>query len=262
MTTKVLRIRIKRSNLVLEMRIFNKVNNKIFCLILLILLQFIIFSSCLVSAEVEYEFDYQDPAGDVLEFNETWSNVGTVDSQSQIDMKWLRSSNDTSDNVTIRMEFRNNQVIEISNDTKYVIRIFTSQDNSTGYNITFINGSTTILSFDNTTLEDMSSNTSIINDKGEVLVVKVSKDKYLNNISYYNIDAFTWKETQNRTYIDYISEIPGHPADTGTVVDQENEDSKEEQGIFDNLCSIPWIIILVILIIIIIVIAVLWRHRY
>lgn len=232
------------------------------CLILLVLIQFIFVSFHSVFAEVAYEYDYQDPAGDVLEFNETWTNKGTVDSQPQMDMKWLRSSNDSSDNVTIRMEFRNNQVIEISNNTKYVIRIFTSQDNSTGYNITFINGSSTILSFDNVTLEDMTSNTSIIDDKGEILVVKVSKSKYLNNISYYNIDAFTWKEHRDKTYIDYISEIPGHPADTGTVVDQENDDSKKEQGIFDNLCSIPWIIILVILIIIIIVIAVLWRNRY
>ncbi|MHA2281210.1 MAG: hypothetical protein ACXAC5_10190 [Promethearchaeota archaeon] len=221
------------------MRIRTKDKNRLFCLILIIALNFIIFSSVIGLAEVDYEFDYQDPAGDVLEFNETWSNVGTVDSHPQIDMKWLRSSNDTSDNVTIRMEFRNNQVIEISNETKYVIRIFTSSDNSTGYNITFINGSSTILSFDNSTMEDMASNTSIIDDKGEVLVIKVSKSKYLNNISYFNLDAFTWKETQNRTYIDYISEIPGHPGETGTVVDQENGDSKEEKGILDNLCSMP-----------------------
>jgi hypothetical protein len=227
------------------------------------LIQLVIFSSGIVSADLVYELDYQDPAEDVLEFNETWSKQEDVKTQPQIDLKWLRSSNDTSDNVTIRMEFKNDQVIEISNDTKYVIRIFTSSDNSTGYNITYINGSSTILSFDNVTREDMTSNTSIIDDKkGEVLEVKVSKNRYLNNITYYNIDAFTWKETSNRTYIDYISEIPGHPADTGTVVDQEDEESQKEEGILDTLCSMTWLLILIILIIIIVIIAVLWRHRY
>lgn len=234
---------------------------KIFLGILLIL-QIMMISTFVVTAEVNYEMTYQDPAGDVLEFNETWSNKGTVDSQSQMDIKWLRSLPDTTGNVTLRLEFRNNQLIEESNETKYVFRIFTNQDNSTGYNITYRNGATSISNFNNTFQEDMSSNTSKINDKGEVLVVKVSKDKYLLNISHYNVDAFTWKEQGNTTYIDYVSEIPGHPADTGSVVDQDDGDSKEDIGFLESLCQLPMIFILLILIVIIIVIVILWRYRY
>ena len=47
-------------------------------------------SSCVI-ADVNFEFDYQDPAGDVLEFNETWYEAGTVDTQPQIDIKWLHA---------------------------------------------------------------------------------------------------------------------------------------------------------------------------
>jgi hypothetical protein len=214
-----------------------------------------------VTADVGYELTYQDPAGDVLKFNETWTNQGSVDSESQIDLKWLKSSNDTLGNVSIRMEFKNNQVIEESNETKYVIRIFTSQDNSTGYNITYKKGSSMISSFDNITQEDMTSNTSKIQDKGEVLVVKVSKSRYLHNISHFNIDAYTWKEHDDLTYIDYVSEIPGHPEDTGSVVDQEDKDPKEEKGFLEGICPLPTIIILAILIVIIIVIVILWKNR-
>jgi hypothetical protein len=229
---------------------------------LLMIFQMFLISSCFVIAEIEYDLTYQDPAGDVLEFNETWSNRGTVDSQSQIDIKWLISSEGTADNMSLRLEFKNNQIIEESNETKYVFRIFTSQDNSTGYNITYMNGSSFIANFNKTFHEDMSSNTSKINDKGEVLVIKVLKNRYLLNISYYNIDAFTWKGQGNKTYIDYVSEIPGHPADTGSVVDQDNGVSKEDAGLLDSLCQLPLILMLAILIVIIIFIAILWRRRY
>ena len=194
-------------------------------------------------AEVDYVLDYGDPAGDVLKFNETWSNLGEVETQDQIDIKWLRSSNDTLGNVVLRLEFKSKQLIEVSNETKYVFRIFTKGDNSTGYNITYINGSTTISNFNNTFKEDMTANTSIVDENGEVLVVKVLKSRYLTNITYYNIDAFTWKEQGNKTYVDYVSEIPGHPADTGSVIDQDDGDPKEEEGLLDSLCQLPMIFI-------------------
>ncbi|MEE9150300.1 MAG: hypothetical protein V3U20_00510 [Thermoplasmata archaeon] len=214
-----------------------------------------------VVGEVDYDLPpYQDPAGDVLEFNETWSNLGKVETQPQIDIKWLESSNDTLGNVVLRLEFKNNQVIEISNETKYVFRIFTKEDNSTGYNVTYLNGSATISNFNNTIEEDMTANISIINYKGEVLDVKVSKNRYLSNITYFNIDAHTWKEHGNHTYIDYVSEIPGHPGETGTVVDQDNGDSKEDKGLLGFLCSIPWILLIVIIIIIIVIIIIIARR--
>jgi hypothetical protein len=190
---------------------------------LISLLLLLLVSSSLVLADVDYEIDYPvdyeidypDPAGDVLKFNESWSQVGTVETQPQIDIKWLRSANDTLGNVVLRMEFKNNLVIEKSNETRYVFRIFTSQDNSTGYNVTYQNETTIIINFNHTMEEDITSNTSVIDDNGEILLVEISKNKYLDNNSYFNLDAFTWKEQGNMTYIDYNSEIPGHPGETG-----------------------------------------------
>jgi hypothetical protein len=228
---------------------------------LFIMIQLILIPTFSVSAQVDYDLTYQDPAGDVLRFNETWTEKGTVDSQSKIDIKWLRSEYETA-NVSLRMEFKNNQVIEESNGTKYVFRVFTSHDNSTGYNITYRNGTSFISDFNETFQEDMTVNTTIVNDNGEVIIIKVSKGRYLANITHYNIDGFTWKESGNETFIDYVSEIPGHPADTGTVVDQEEDDPKEEDGILDMICGIPYLLTLVILIIIVIIIAAWWRLRY
>lgn len=134
-------------------------------------------------------------------------------------------------------------------------------EDPSGFNITYRNGTSYISDFNETFLEDMSSNTSIVDDNGEVLIVKVSKNRYLMNISYYNIDAFTWKESGNETFIDYVSEVPGHPEYTGDVVEEE-EAIKENESLIDTLCGLPYLLILVILIVVIIIIATMWRLRY
>lgn len=217
------------------------------CFLITVGLFFIILLSGLKSkADVNYELTFQDPAGDVLDYNETWHLNGTVDIYPQIDLKWLKSYNDTDGNVVLRLEVKNNQVIEKSNYTMYVFRIFTSADNSTGYNVTYKNGSTTITNFNNTIEDDLTAETSIILDNGEVLLVNISKNDYLNNTSHFNIDAHTWKEAGNHTYIDYVSEIPGHPGETGDVVDQVHED----------ILLSPWLLLIILLIIIVIIIVI------
>jgi hypothetical protein len=198
------------------------------------------------AAEPIYELAYQDPAGDVLVFNATWHNTGTIDTEPRIDMKWLKTSNDSYGNVVLRLEVKNNQVLEKTNYTMYVFRIFTKEDNSTGYNVTYKNGTTIITNFNNTIEDDLTAETSIINDNGEVLQVNISKTEYLNGISYFNIDAFTWKEHGDFKYIDYISEVPGHPGETGTVID-DTPTSNPDQGFF----GIPWWLLVIILLCII-----------
>lgn len=207
-----------------------------------------IFAGLTSEADVNYELTYSDPAGDVLDYNETWHLNGTVDKYPQIDLKWLKSYNDTYGNVVLRLEVKKNQVIEKSNYTRYAFRIFTSQDNSTGYNVTYKNGTTTITDFNNTIEDDLTAETSIIFDSGEVLLVNISKDNYLNNTSHFNIDAYTWKEAGNHTYIDYVSEIPGHPGETGNVVDNGTSGSHDDWML--------WLLLLILLIIIVIIIVI------
>jgi hypothetical protein len=194
------------------------------------------------AAEPNYELEYQDPAGDVLVYNATWHHIGTVDTQPTIDLKWLKTYNGTSDDVVLRLEVKNNQVLEKTNYTMYVFRIFTKEDNSTGYNVTYRNGTTTIANFNGTIEDDLTANTSIINDNGEVLVVNLSKTDYLDGAAYFNIDAFTWKEVADLKYIDYVSEVPGHPGETGTVID-DPPTNNPDQGLF----GIPWWLLLIIL---------------
>lgn len=212
------------------------------------------------AADVEYELTYQDPAGDVLDYNETWHlQEDDDDPYPQIDLKWLKSYNDTYGNVILRLEVRNNQIIEKSNNTRYVFRIFTKEDNSTGYNVTYMNETTTITSFNNSIEEDLTAETSIINENGEILLVKISKNDYLNDTPYFNIDAFTWKEEGNHTFIDYISEIPGHPGETADIVDNGDSDTDDE-GILGMLCSQLFIVLIILAIIVIIIIIVLLKR--
>jgi hypothetical protein len=202
-------------------------------------------------ADLNFELAYQDPAGDVLVFNATWNNTGTVDTEPRIDMKWLKTSSDTYGNVVLRLEVKNNQILEKTNHTMYVFRIFTKEDNSTGYNVTYKNGTTIITDFGDTIEDDLTAETSIIDDNGEVLLVNISKTEYLDGISYFNVDAFTWKEEGDFKYIDYISEIPGHPGETGTVLD-DTPTNNADQGFF----GIPWFFIIIILLCIIVIIIV------
>jgi len=213
-----------------------------YLLIAIVMLCVILISMYKSFADVNYELDYQDPAGDVLEYNQTWHLKGTVDIYPYIDLKWLKSNSDADGNVVLRLEVKNNQIIEKSNLTSYVFRIFTTANNSTGYNVTYKNGTTTITDFDNTIEDDLTAETSIINDNGEVLLVNISKTYYLSNAVHFNIDAFTWKETGNHTYIDYISAVPGHPGATSDVVD----------GVPDTGLPIPWWLLLIIVLVIIV----------
>ncbi|UCE73027.1 MAG: hypothetical protein JSV56_08280 [Methanomassiliicoccales archaeon] len=233
-------------------------NYRFFSLIAIGWIYFVLLSAFISSAEVTYELDYQDPAGDVLDFNETWHQLGTVDSHPEIDIKWLRSYNDTQGNVVLRLEVRKNQFLDISNKTKYVFRIFTAADNLTGYNVTFQNGTTAITNFNGTIEDDLTSETSIIDDNGEVLLVNISKNNYLSNIPNLNIDAFTWKEHEGHTYIDYISEVPGHPGEVSPelVDDSTNDGDDDSQGLFGMLCTFPFILIWIILVVIILIIIV------
>ncbi len=211
-------------------------------------------------ADVNYELTYQDPAEDVLHFNETWHLVEDDNPYLQIDLKRLESYNDTDGNVVLRLKARNNQIIEESNNTSYVFRIYTKEDNSTGYNITYINEITTITDFNNTVEDDLTAETSIINEQGDVLLVNISKNDYLNNISYFNIDAFSWKEEGNHTFIDYISEVPGHPGETGEIVDNEGGDTDDDNGFLGMLCSPLFIILIILAVIILIIIIVRFKR--
>ena len=220
----------------------NKVKSLLIAFCLLSILTLIGITS---RADLVYEVTYQDPAGDVLDYNGTWHLVGSVDTHPYIDIKWLKSYEDTSGNVVLRLEVKNSQIIEKSNITKYVFRIVTKVDNSTGYNVTYKNGTTTITNFNNTIEYDLTAETSIIDDSGEVLLVNISKIDYLGNIPYFNIDAYTWKEAGNHTYIDYVSEVPGHPGETGNIVDTTG-----------NSSDILWPLIAIVLIIIVLIIVV------
>jgi hypothetical protein len=105
--------------------------------------------------------------------------------------------------------------------------------------VTYKNGTTTITDFAGNVEDNLTSETSIIDDNGEVLLVKVSKEDYLANATHFNIDAYTWKESGGHTYIDYLSEIPGHPGETGNVI--ENEVGS------NNIVGMPWYLFLIII---------------
>ena len=109
----------------------------------IILITFIIItnltSTTAQSGTINFIFDYQDPAGDVLMFNAT-ENGTPVEGGTEVDsldIKWINSKEDGSGNVILTMDLKGKNRFTNEDETKYVFRILTSPDNSTGYNITY-----------------------------------------------------------------------------------------------------------------------------
>jgi hypothetical protein len=181
-----------------------------------------------------FSFEYQDPAGDVLLYNIT-SN-GTTTEKSGLDMKWIRSWEDEHCNVIITVDLKSKDKFIDDNSTKYVVRVLTSPDNSTGFNITYRNHTAELVFFNMTgelNRYEFSSNVSVDEERDdEIMKMEVNITRYLPNVSYFNIDAYTMMVTSNSTYLDYISQLPGHPeyVDPGVEESEDLDNSEDEQN--------------------------------
>lgn len=183
-----------------------------------------------------FSFEYQDPAGDVLLYNMT--NNGTTTEKSGLDIKWVRSSEDGKGNVVIKVDLKARDKFIIDNSTKYVVRVFTTPDNSTGFNITYTN-LTAELVFFNATGEmmkyDVISNVSINDERDdEIMEIEVNITKFLSNISHFNIDAYSMMITSNATYLDFISQLPGHPEFVNPEVENVEGLDTDGNGVSDD----------------------------
>ncbi len=198
-----------------------------------------------------FTLEYQDPAGDILFFNET--NNGTTTEMMGLDIKWIRSSVDGEGNVVISIDLKARERFIIDNSTKYVLRIFTTPDNSTGFNITYRNETVELVTF-NTTGEgekiDLSANLTFNNEKDdEILEIEVQISRFLENVSYFNIDAYSMMITENATYLDYTGQMPGHPEYVDPVVEESEglDTGDDKTGSDDNPNYWPLIILSVVL---------------
>ena len=221
----------------------------------LILCLFIIFAY--TSEGITYEFDYNgEPAGDVSRFDEN-GTVTTVEGQKNIDLKKFYTKNGTGDILVLTMGTSGKNILT-SESVKYVFRIFTDSENRTGYNITYQNGTITLIKFDNGSeilTEDITSLGGVIKDKSEELLqVKLPKNKYLpeDTLEYLGVDGYSWLEAGNYTYVDYIHDLPGNP---GTIapdviddVDGGGSDDSEKEGTNAGLIAVIFIIIILIVI--------------
>jgi hypothetical protein len=201
-----------------------------------------------------WEFDYNgEPAGDVKRFDEN-GNVTIVDTFPDLDLKKFETKNGTGDNLTFVLGTKSKSITS-SGDVKYVFRIFTEADNETGYNITFLNGMIELVEIVDgieTSSEDITSLGGIIKVKNEdLLELNLPKNKYLPEaeLDYLAVDAFTWKEEGNYTYIDYIHNVPGNP---GTIApditdDPSLSDDGDEKGDNSNRTLIAVVLIIVVL---------------
>ncbi len=194
-------------------------------------------------AAVNFTFEHQDPAGDVLKFNATLNGT-TIDDPSfeALDIKWIYSNKDMLGNILLEMDLKAKNKFINEDETKYVFRILTTSDNSTGYNITYKNETAVLMPFSplgNGTPIDIFGNVSFTRDRGDELMrITISISQYLGNITYYGLDAYSLKIIDNATYLDYISELPGHPEyvnpeveegeniDTGNTGDNKETDEK------------------------------------
>ncbi|UCH88740.1 MAG: hypothetical protein JSV49_10915 [Thermoplasmata archaeon] len=223
------------------------------------------FNAC---STVIYEFEFNgEPAGDVRRFNET-GNMTIVEEYPEIDLKRFETKNGTGDNLTFTLGTKGKKIRD-NDDTKYVFRIFTSSDNKTGYNITYRNGTITIVEFVNgveQSEEDITHLGGIEKIRNEeFLVVEISKGKYIpeQDLIYFGVDAYSWMETSNYTYIDYIHNVPGNPGviaediiDDPSLTEDDtkgSEDDSDDKSGSGALLIIPLIIIILFIVVLLIV---------
>ena len=243
---------------------------------------FLVFTGCIFilcfnssaaqsRAVVNFTFEHQDPAGDVLKFNATINGTPTDDPLYEaLDIKWIYSNKDTLGNILLEMDLKSKNKFINEDETKYVFRILTTSDNSTGYNITYKNETAILMPFTpagNGTPVDILGNVSFSQDKGdEMMQITISISQYLRNISYYGIDAYSLKIIKNATYLDYISELPGHPEYVNPEVEEgENIDTGGggDSGKTDESGAplILWVAILIIIIVVVLVAVLLWNAK-
>jgi hypothetical protein len=213
-----------------------------------------------------FVYDHQDPAGDVLKYNATVNGeaISDISGYDALDFKWVHSEPDGSGNIVLTMDLKSKNKFLNEDETKYVFRMLTSEDNSTGYNITYTNNSAILVPFSdegNGTAIDITSSVSFDRDKGdEIMRISLLISKYLTNVTYFNLDAYSMKTLDNATYIDYISELPGHPeyispdvADTENLDGDKDGDSKTDDsgsGTFAIAAVIGVVVLFVIILMI------------
>jgi hypothetical protein len=223
------------------------------------------------NGSINFTFEHQDPAGDVLVFNATLNGT-TIDAPEfeALDFKWVYSEEDSLGNVVLKIDLKSKNKFIDEDETKYVFRIITTPDNKTGYNITYQNQTMVLMPFSakgNGTAINYIDNYSFTRDKGdEMMVVTVSISKYLSKISYYRLDAYSMKVTDNATYLDYISELPGHPEYVNQEVQEaenldtdDTDDPKDSDE--DGGSSLLILGIAIVVIIIVIIMVLLWISK-
>jgi hypothetical protein len=242
-------------------------NQNIWYCIIFVSLTCIVGLSSTSAQTSSFTFDHQDPAGDVLIYNATENGTPVTNSfYEPLDIKWLYSEKDGLGNVLLTMDLKSKNKFFNRDDTKYVVRIITTPDNSTGYNITYINQSTILKPFSlagNGTSVDFSTNVSFNHEKGdEMMVVRVRISTYLSDTEHYWLDAYSMMNATNATYLDYISELPGHPEYVNPEVEKSenlengkvnNDDKNDNGGNSIIIGAVTGIIIIISLLIVILI---------
>lgn len=196
------------------------------------------FSGALTTTEINYTFEHQDPAGDVLKYNATENGtvVGGEPEIDALDLKWINSEEDGEGNIILTMDLKSKNKFINDDDTKYIFRIITDHENTTGFNITYEDQTTILIPFSiqgNGTTEDITTSVTFQRDKGdELMQITLSIAAYFQNITNFWLDAYSLRTTDNATYLDYISELPGHPEYVSPVVENEEglDNNQDDTG--------------------------------
>jgi hypothetical protein len=103
----------------------------------------------------------------------------------------------------------------------------------------------------------------IVKDKNEyLLVINFPKNKYLpeSELEHFSVDAFTWMELGNKTFIDYIHDLPGHPgsiapdiAEDPTLTDGD-KDKSDDSGVSSGVALAAVILIIIVIVVILLLV--------
>jgi len=231
----------------------------------IVIITFVFLFSSLAQG-LTWEFDYNgEPAGDVSRFDEN-GNITLVEGFPYLDLKRFETKNGTGDNLTFILGTKQKQIMSAI-DVEYVFRVFTEPDNKTGYNITFRNGTfelVKIVNDEEISSEDITPLGGVIKQKNEELLrLNLPKSKYLQdgNLDYLAVDAFSWMEKGNYTYIDYIHNVPGNPGTIAPDITDDVPDSGDSDDVDSDSSGLILAVIIIIIVIIVVLIYALRRKK-
>jgi len=159
------------------------------------------------SGALSYDRAFIDHVGDVNKYSSVNSLVGlNVQGKEYLDIASVESF-EAGENITIVLTLVANAEIRQDSLIMYNIIIYTSQDNSTGYNVAYSFGFCVVIDFENKINVDLSNAVNLSSNNNSISV-DLPKTTFFSNATCFGLDAYAMEDDGAFFYLDHVNELP------------------------------------------------------